>query len=230
MISGKNIPGASPVRELLARKESGSGPHPPRPLDHLAFAILTDIGAAPAVALAALDRLRREFVDWNEARVARSQEIVRTLGREIAGVEQAAIRIKEEYNAFFDKRGALGFDFLASGKPGETRWSLRQLLPHLGKGAILLLLYEFSVGASLPISDAAIKQAKKDGIAGKNTDRNQLARVLADNMHPAEACLLVQYWELEASGHPYGEAGKRGGGQAAKKEKKPAGKAKKGKK
>lgn len=230
MTSGKTIPENSPARELLAKKEAGAGPHPLRPLDHLAFAILADAGAAPAAILAALGRLRQEFVDWNEVRVARGQEVARVLGRDIPDAERAALRIKEEYNAFFDKKGVLGFEFLAAGKPAETRRALGQQLPHLGKGAVSLLLYEFCAGASLPLSDEGLKQARKDGVAGKNSDRNQLSRVLADSLTPAEACLLLQYWELDASGHPYGEAGKREGAQAGKKAKKPAGKGKKVKK
>ncbi len=227
MTSGKNLPESSPARELLARKEAGPGPHPPRPLDHLAFAILADAGAGVAESLAALGRLRQEFVDWNEARVARVQEIARVLGAGIPENERAAARIREEYNAFFEKKGALGFEFLAAGKPAETRRALGQLLPHLGRGAASLLLYEFCAGASLPLSDEGLKQARKDGPVGKNADRSQLARALAESLAPGEICLLLQYWELEATGHPYGEAGKKECGQAAKKAKKPAAKGKK---
>lgn len=216
----------SPARELLNRKEAGSGLHPPRAMEHLALALLLAACGDMADSLAALSRLRRDFVDWNEVRVARVQEIVRSLG-EMAGAEEAARRIKEEYNAFFEKKGALNFDFLAAGKPSETRRQLNQLLPRIGKGAAALLLYEFCPGASLPLSDEGLRQARKDGVVGKSADRNQVARALADGLEQGESAMLIQYWELEGSGSPYGESPPRKEtAKAVKKEKKAPKKAK----
>lgn len=222
MTTTKNSPEAAAVKELLQRKESGPGPHPLHPLEHLAFAILLDSGLDAAVALEAVARLRRDFVDWNEVRVARIQELVRTVGPDLANVEQAARGIKEEYNAFFDKKGVLAFEFLADGKPAEARRGLNQLLPRLGKGAVSLLLFEFCAGASLPLSDEGLKQARKDGVAGKAGDRNQLARLLAECLELREAAILLQYWELEAMGHPYGEQPKKSASAASQKKAKKA--------
>lgn len=215
-----NTVDVTPAKELLNRKEAGPGPHPPRALDHLAFALLMTFIGDPAESSTALDNLRREFVDWNEVRVARIQEIARVLGH-FPEAENIASRIREEYNAFFEKKGTLGFDFLGSGKPAESKRHLNQLLPRLNKAAASLLLYEFCPGASLPLSDDALKQARRDGLVGKAADRNQVARALAEGLDPADAAALVQYWEIEASGSPYGEAA-----SAVKKEKKIPAKAK----
>lgn len=208
MTNGKNTVESAPARELLNRKETGPGPHPLRPLDHLAYAIMIDAGADVADSLEALAKLRRAFVDWNEIRVARTQEIAGVV-KELPNAERVALRIREEYNGLFDKKGALNFEFLAAGKPAEMRRSLVQQLPHLGKGAVSLLLYEFCPGASLPLSDDGLKQARKDGLIGKNGDRNQLSRVLHESLSPGEICLILQYWELAGMGNPYGEAGRR---------------------
>lgn len=208
------------AEEALGQKESGSGPHPLRPLDHLAFAILLDAGYDTADALGAVHRLHREFVDWNEIRVSRTQEIVRALG-EGEKAERAAQRIKEEYNRFFDNKGALNFEFLAAGKPAEMRRLLVQQLPHLGKGAAALLLYEFCPGAPLPLSDEALRKVRRLGLAGKAADRGQLSRVLTESLPPDRICLLLQYWEIEAMGSPYGEAPRKDAA-ASKKSRKPA--------
>lgn len=216
----------SPAKELLNRKEAGPGPHPPRALDHLALSVILGMGAELEDGLAGLQRLRREFVDWNEIRVARTQEIVRVLGQ-VPDAEEVASRIKEEYNAFFEKKGALAFDFLATGKPAEARRHLNQVLPRIGKGAIAFLLYEFCPRATFPLSDEALRQARRDGLVGKNGDRNQVSRALSDGLDVSDAVLLVQYWELEATGSPYGEAAKKEfANGAAKKGKKAPGKAK----
>lgn len=228
MKNSRNATETSPAEELLSLKASGCGPHPLRPLEHLAFAILMDAGGDVAGSLAAISRLRREFVDWNEIRVSRSQEIVRALGK-VDNAERAALRIKEEYNAFFDAKGALNFDFLVNGKPAEMRRALVQMLPHLSKGAVALLLHEFCPGASIPLSDEGLKKARKDGIVGKSGDRNQLYRVLSESLEAGDICLLLQYWELESSGSPYGEPlrkeSKGGAKKSAKASAKPKAKA-----
>lgn len=221
MPTTKDTTDTSAARELLERKETGSGSHPPRSMEHLALAILAANDAGAEEALSALDRVRRHFVDWNEVRVARIQELARTLG-DIPGAEKSAREIKDEYNAFFDKKGALNFDFLATGKPSEVRRQLNQFLPRLGKGAAALLLYEFCPGASLPLSDEGLRQARRDGVVGKSGDRNQLSRVLSESLELSEAALLLQYWELEGTGSPYGEPLRKENSGAGKKGKKAA--------
>lgn len=215
-MKSKDTAEISLLEELLSHKETGPGPHPLQPLDHLAFAILLDVGFDVPDGLAIVQRLRREFVDWNEIRVARVQELVRVIGEGEKG-ERGALRIKEDYNAFFDNKGALNFEFLAAGKPAEMRRLLAQQLPHLSKGAVSLLLFEFCPGAPLPLSDEGLKKARKDGAVGKTGDRGQLARGLAESLDVSKICMLIQYWEIEALGSPYGDAGRK---DAAKKSRK----------
>lgn len=221
MTNARDGAGKSAARELLERKKTGAGPHPPRAMEHLAVAILAANEADVDGALSALERVRNHFVDWNEVRVARAQELARCLG-DIPGAEKSAREIGNEYNAFFEKKGALNFDFLAAGKPSEVRRQLAQLLPRLGKGAIGYLLYEFCPGASLPLSDEGLRQARRDGVVGKTGDRNQLSRVLQDGLELSDAALLLQYWELEATGSPYGEPLKKDGGAGKRGKKSPA--------
>lgn len=212
-----NVKDATGLKDLLERKETGTGPHSPRAMDHLALAIIAGGDAELADALAALTCLRRTFVDWNEARVARIQELARALGNGIPDAEAVAVKLKDAYNAFFDKKGALSFDFLALGKPAESKRALAQLLPVLGKGAVSILLYEFCPGASLPLSDEALRQARREGVIGKQGDRNQLSRLLAEQLDPADAAILLQYWEIEATGSPYGEPLKKDSPKKARK-------------
>lgn len=206
---------ASPAKEFLKCRASQQGPHPMNPLDHLAFALMIDAGEPVAASLAALSAIRQHFVDWNEVRVARGQELARVL-EGIAASEECAVRIIDEYNAFFEKRGALGFEFLATSKVAEGRKLLHQLLPRLKKGAVALLLYEFCPGATLPVSDEALKAAKKEGLVGKAGDRNQLAKALAESLPADAVARAVQYLELDATGSPYGEQPKPAPGKPSK--------------
>lgn len=197
----------SRAAELLRQREKAGAFSPLRPLEHLAFAILTEHGGNPETNLAILSRIRQDFVDWNEVRVARIPELARLM-RPVDDPEQCARRVKDEYNAFFDKKGALSFEFLAGLKPPEARKHLQQLLPSLRKGAIAQLLFAFCPGAVAPLSDAALALARKDGVIGKSADRPQLAKALLEGLTPEEAGLLLQHWEMQAGGNPYGEVEK----------------------
>lgn len=208
------------IAAYLEEKASSGGPQPLNPLDHLAYAIMVDAGEFPVAALTALARVRQVFIDWNEVRVSRIQEIARALS-DLASPEASAARIREEYNAFFDKKGTLGFDFLAECKVAEGRKLVQQTLPRLRKGAVALLLYEFAPGASFPLSDEGLKAARKNGLVLKNGDRGQLERSLAGIVDKGSVCRLVQHLEIEAAGNPYGE-GKIDAGAQAKRGNAPA--------
>lgn len=197
-------PTPSPVKEYLGNRDGRPGPRPLGHLDHLAFAVLLDAGESPAAAMDSLAKIRQGFVDWNEVRVARRQELARVLDG-IDSAEECAVKILDEYNGFFEKKGCLGFDFLEAGKVAEGRKILHQLLPRVRKGAIGLLLYEFCPGAPAPLSDEALKTARKEGLIGKSGDRGQLGKVFAEHLTPEEAVRIIQYLELDATGNPYGE-------------------------
>ncbi len=222
MTTNKDMPNSA-ARDFLKSRESKPGPHPLNPLDHLAFCLIVDAGEPVADALAALAQLRQEYVDWNEIRVARGQEVARTIGT-LPSSEECAIRIIEEYNGFFEKRGCLSFDFLETSKVAEGRKQLHQLLPRLKKGAQSLLLYEFCPGASLPLSDEGLKAARKEGLVGKTGDRVQLGKALNEVLPLALVVRVLQYLELDATGHPYGEQPKPAAAKQPKAKKSATGK------
>jgi hypothetical protein len=179
-------------------------------MDHLAYSIIFDAGEPAEAALAAIALLRKHFIDWNEIRVARTQEVARAMGGR-AWAETAAKRIIEEYNSFFDKRGNLSYDFLAATKAAEGRKLLQQYLPHLRKGAYALLLFLNIPGAPLPLSDEGVKAAKKHGLLSKSGDRGLLLRTLQQALDNEAIARVVQHLEIEATGNPYGEARKPDG-------------------
>ncbi|MDR1535993.1 MAG: hypothetical protein LBU64_13020 [Planctomycetota bacterium] len=226
MDNSDSAPKTNPARELLGKKITGPGPHPLRPLEHLAFAVMEAAGVEVKAILESLAQLRKEFVDWNEIRVTRVQELSRSLG-DLPNPEKIANSLKEEYNIFFEKLGSLDFGFVAALKPSDAKRSLAQAFPLLSKSGIALILREFCPGAHLPLSDPGLKQARNDDMIGKTPETGLMA--LAASLTPGELSLLTQYWELEATGHPYGPSGLREftarrekpGNKKAKKAKKP---------
>ncbi|MDR3211720.1 MAG: hypothetical protein LBU79_07375 [Planctomycetota bacterium] len=195
---------ASPIAQYIEKRLGRAALSPLNALDHIAFAILLEDGATVKTALEMVASLKKDFFDWNEIRVSRTQEVARTLSA-IIRADTSARRLIEEYNGFFEKKGCLSFDFLRVVKVAEAKKQLHQAFPLLHKGAISLILYEFCPEASLPISDAALKLARKEGLIGKSANREQFVAALASGAVPGDAVLLVQHLELEVHGNPYGE-------------------------
>lgn len=203
MVNLKELP-ASPSRDYMLSNIGKPGMYALEPLDHIAFALILDAGESVEDAIAAIGKIRQAYVDWNEVRVSRVQELARAIDS-LDSCQECAERIIEEYNTFFEKRGSLTFDFLEACKVAEGRKLLQQYLPRVKKGAISLLLFEFCPGASLPLSDEGLKQARKLNLVSKTGDRNHLAKAASDALPLSEVAKLVQLIELEAMGHPYGE-------------------------
>lgn len=192
------------VRAALAKYQAGAGPHALEPEDHLAFALLSKAGMGPEEALAVLQRLRETFVDWNEVRVASLPELMRCIGTD-ANAQDMATELRQGYNALFEARNTITMDFLNNCKPTEAKRALGQIMPLVPRPAVLLLVHQFCGSVQLPISANGVRQARKESFVSNSADANQVYRAISDALTPAERCLMVQYWELAATGNPYGE-------------------------
>jgi len=112
------------------------------PFDQLLMCILSHRSSESA-AQKAFDQLREEYVDWNEARVATTEELGEILSK--AGVSAgAAYALKTALEAIFNKQYAMDLTFLEGAKPEEARRMLMDLdgIPDQIISAWILLTYD----------------------------------------------------------------------------------------
>jgi endonuclease III len=96
------------------------------PVEAIVFAILCE-KSPESCARAALKKIQSHFVDFNDLRVARAEEIVEVIVSDIEEPEQCAVRLTSLLNSIFQKYDCLSSeDFISAGKKG-TKETLEKL-------------------------------------------------------------------------------------------------------
>ncbi|MBI4614231.1 MAG: hypothetical protein HY720_11520 [Planctomycetes bacterium] len=136
-------------------------------LDQLALSILKR-GLSPRKAKCAFNRLRSEFVDWNEVRVSPLTEIeealMGVLGRERAG---KASEIKRFLTETFERQHRVAMDYLVDRDPGEVERFLGQFatLNHEDVGQVVSRCF---ADERTPLSQDVVRVMKRMGLAGNS--------------------------------------------------------------
>ena len=169
------------------------------PMDFMVYFIIMDTAeCTAATAAAAIRRMRANFVDYNDIRVARWTEVADSL-KPLPRADPVARRIRDYLNRVFDTCGAMSLRFFSDLKPSEARKTIAALEPALPKDAGFIVLYAYQPGFPLPISDAAFALARQQGAIPRSGSRQNLQKALSDSGLPGEQCAaLVQYWEIDA--------------------------------
>lgn len=96
------------------------------PIEAIVFAVLCE-KSPESCARAALKKIQSHFVDFNDLRVARAEEIAEVISSDIEESEQCAVRLTSLLNSIFQKYDCLSSeDFTSAGKKG-TREILEKL-------------------------------------------------------------------------------------------------------
>jgi len=88
------------------------------PIEAIVFAVLCE-ESTESRAKAAFKKIQSHFVDFNDLRVARAEEIAEVIGRDIEESEKCAVRLTSLLNAIFQKYDCLlPEDLINTGKKG----------------------------------------------------------------------------------------------------------------
>lgn len=147
-------------------------------VDHLAAVVLsretTNRSASRASA-----RLLREFVDWNEVRVARCGELERAIHPFMPDDRggEAARRLVYCLQQVFQSRGTLDLDGLARTSADETRKFL-QGIDGVNKDEVDLVLL-LGLGESvMPVNSDMLRAGKRMGVISNSATKLQAQRAL----------------------------------------------------
>jgi endonuclease III len=111
---------AQKLKKLFsALKKGGEKPKKPAyqdPIEAIVFAILSE-NSTESGAKTALKKIQSHFVDFNDLRVARAEEIIEVIKPDIAEAEKCSVRLALILNAIFQKYDCLTLeDFTSSRK------------------------------------------------------------------------------------------------------------------
>jgi hypothetical protein len=95
--------------------------------DALVYAILSEKMTETA-AQAAIKKLTKHFVDWNELRVSRIEEIVDVLGSDTADTRQVAQTLTDALNALFNKYDVISLESFEELGKKQAKLALAKIL------------------------------------------------------------------------------------------------------
>ncbi|MHC4873836.1 MAG: hypothetical protein ACYTFY_18470 [Planctomycetota bacterium] len=166
-------------------------------IEELVMAVMIDGGAEINEALKGIDAIRKAYVDWNEARVARIAEVARNLDP-MDGSDDIAKKMREVLMKVFDRTGRVSFDFMEEMKINEARRALNNIEP-VGKVIADRILMQEVPGSTIPFSNEAIAVAKKAKLAPGNANKKTFNKLLDENVSRETALDLFYLLEEHAA-------------------------------
>jgi len=160
------------LRKLFTALKKGS--EKPKKQSHcdfietLVFAILCE-KTTEAAARAAIKKIQSHFVDFNDLRVARVEEIVEAIGHDIQEPEKCTARLISLLNAIFQKYDCLSPEDLTNAGKKNTREILEKFngMTDFVRDYIMMMVLNAHV---VPMTEKMIQYLKTFGIINADAD------------------------------------------------------------
>lgn len=147
-----------------------------RPLDQLILGLLS-AGTSERKAAQALRRLQTDFVDFNEVRVSRPNDVAEAI-QVVADPEGKANRIIRVLQQLFLRYGGVDLDLLLKAPLGEAQASLQQLPGVDARTAATVVLLSLG-GQALPADPAVVRLSKRIGLVDRAWSTDQVQEALS---------------------------------------------------
>jgi endonuclease III len=156
-------------------KKGGEKPKKPAyqdPVEAIVFAVLSE-NSTEASVKTALKKIQSHFVDFNDMRVARTEEIVEVIGPDIAEAEKCSVRLTSILNAIFQKYDCLTLeDFTNTGKKvaKELLGKFNGMTSFVSNYIMLTVINAHAV----PLTEKMIQYLKAYNIVDPESDNEQI--------------------------------------------------------
>jgi endonuclease III len=119
--------------------------------------------ATTARAQEAVERFRKEYLDYNELRVSPPKEMVERMGKDFPGSRDKAVNLYESLNRIFDQTCQMTLDYIPEKHGKNIRRHLRNMgLSHYAASAVALKVFdEFAI----PVDQALVDTLEMDQAA-----------------------------------------------------------------
>jgi len=136
--------------------------------------------------------LTKEFVDFNELRVAQPKEIVECMGRGFPGAREKAETLIRSLNAVFDRNGNIGLQYMANLARRDLRRHLLEigLGPYAGAGVALLA---FNVPA-VPVDRSLVECLEMDHCVHPGSDLSKVQGFLERAVQQKDAPAVHEFF------------------------------------
>lgn len=154
-------------------------------IEAMIFATLCE-ECSESAAKSAMRKIQSHFVDFNDLRVARTEEIAGIIGGDIANAETKSIKITSLLNAVFQKYDSLITEnIISSGKKGtkEILEKLNGMTPFVRNFVYLTALD----GHAVPLTDKMIQYLKTYSLVDEQWNNDQIESFIEKQVSASEA-------------------------------------------
>ncbi len=175
------------------------------PLQLMMFSVLSDGLDNPELAVAAMARLEKSFIDMNELRVSRLAEIARVLDP-MPEADERAMNLRKMLTKLFELAGCLDLSFLIEMKALDARKALNDLDANVSRQALALVMFAYCPGVTIPVSNEGLKAATTKGLLKRGGNKQQLQKLMQTELDEFDCAELLQYLEADGAGILSGSA------------------------
>ena len=162
----------------------------------------------------ALNKLRRGFVDYNEVRVSRADEVAVVLGKRFPQAKAVAVQMLQLLNAVFASQDSLNLEFLQAGGKREARLfleSLEGMTPYVAAQVMLQ-----GLGAhAFPVNEQMLAMLRGEDIITPDADAAEVQGFLERHLPASE--IHETYTKLRTYADSYRGTKSRSKAKVAKK-------------
>jgi endonuclease-3 len=159
-------------RELKRAHPSIARPNYADPVEALICGILSE-RMSEAAAQKALREITRAFVDWNDLRVSRVEEVAEALGRNTASCRMTALALTAALRGIFDEHHRISLANLKKLGKRPARQDLEKL-EGVSRFVINYCLLTALEAHAIPMTQPMAEYLKQNGIVEANADEEDL--------------------------------------------------------
>lgn len=134
---------------------------------------------------AAMHRFAGCFVDWNDLRVSRPEEIVETLGGDTPGARAAASAIVKVLNGVFNEYHKVSLEALRKVGKRPAKQALEKI-DGMSRFAVDYCMLTSLHGHAIPLTEKMTEYLKDNGLVGPDADEQQIEGFLTKQI-PAKS-------------------------------------------
>jgi len=135
---------------------------------------------------AAMEKIHRDMVDFNDLRVSHTHEIVALLGDRYPAVHERAIRLRETLHEVFNREHTLSLHKLSNRPKKENRLYLEQL-PGIAPFVAAHVSLVVFTGHAVPVDDRLVALLKEEKVVNPSFTLPQVTGYLERNVRADDA-------------------------------------------
>ncbi|MFA5251221.1 MAG: hypothetical protein WC454_01375 [Phycisphaerae bacterium] len=169
------------------------------PVDALVYAIVSAELSEPA-AQSAINKLAEHFVDWNDLRISRVEEIAEAIGPEVSAARNIASAITAALRTVFSKYNMVSLKALSKMSKRPAKAFLEKI-EGVNRFAVDYCMLTSLHGHAIPLTKKMIDYLKSSDLAHAEADEEEIEGFLARQVSSENAYEFYSLLRRESEAH-----------------------------